>query len=226
MASKSSALRDLRMSTAMSSMTLNRTRSILAPSTSTSRKRVQKDSKLQEELDKKENSKSFTAAPQRTLNLVTPNTKRDWLQKADEIIKSKPKETKKVRKKRLWLQRKNQQKSGLKDKTEQKQRYIGDWAFLPDIALELIFQYLPFEQKTKMGAVCQNWARNMAFCSVRSFFQFLILYKNLLFLRSGQIWLFMIHSVQEADTIMPANFTRLCSFSRFFQVFFSNIIFL
>ena len=171
MASKSSALRDLRMSTAMSSMTLNRTRSILAPSTSTSisRKRVRKDSKIQEELDKKENSKSFTAAPQRTLNLVTPNTKRDWLQKADEIIKSKPKETKKVRKKRLWLQRKSQ-KSGLKDKTEQKQRYIGDWAFLPDIALELIFQYLPFEQKTKMGAVCQNWARNMAFCSVRIFF--------------------------------------------------------
>ena len=172
MASKSSALRDLRMSTAMSSMTLNRTRSILAPSTSTSisRKRVRKDSKLQEELDKKENSKSFTAAPQRTLNLVTPNTNRDWLKKADEIIKSKPKETKKVRKKRLWLQRKSQQKSGLKDKTEQKQRYIGDWAFLPDIALELIFQYLPFEQKTKMGAVCQNWARNMAFCSVRCFF--------------------------------------------------------
>ena len=172
MASKSSALRDLRMSTAMSSMTLNRTRSILAPSTSTSisRKRVRKDSKLQEELDKKENSKSFTAAPQRTLNLVNPNTNRDWLKKADEIIKSKPKETKKVRKKRLWLQRKSQQKSGLKDKTEQKQRYIGDWAFLPDIALELIFQYLPFEQKTKMGAVCQNWARNMAFCSVRFFF--------------------------------------------------------
>ena len=170
MASKSSALRDLRMSTAMSSMTLNRTRSILAPSTSTSRKRVRKDNKIQEELDKKENSKSFTAAPQRTLNLVNPNTNRDWLKKADEIIKSKPKETKKVRKKRLWLQRKNQQKSGLKDKTEQKQRYIGDWAFLPDIALELIFQYLPFEQKTKMGAVCQNWARNMAFCSVRFFF--------------------------------------------------------
>ena len=171
MASKSSALRDLRMSTAMSSMTLNRTRSILAPSTSTI-KNVRKDSKLQEELDKNENSKSFTAAPQRTLNLVNPKTNRDWLKKADEIIKSKPKETKKVRKKRLWLQRKSQQKSGLKDKTEQKQRYIGDWAFLPDIALELIFQYLPFEQKTKMGAVCQNWARNMAFCSVRSFFFF------------------------------------------------------
>ena len=176
MASKSSAtLRDLRMSTAMSSMTLNRTRSILAPSsssTSVSRKRVRKDNKIQEQQEKKENSQNsrFSTAPQKTLNLVTPNTtKRDWLKKADEIIKAKPKETKKVRKKRLWLQAK--EKGGLKAKNGSKQRYVGDWAFLPDIVLEIIFQYLPFEQKTNCAGVCPNWARIMAFSSVRFFFQ-------------------------------------------------------
>ena len=176
MASKGSSatLRDLRMSTAMSSMTLNRTRSILAPSsssTSVSRKRVRKDNKIQEQQEKKENSQNsrFSTAPQKTLNLVTPNTKRDWLKKAEEIIKAKPKETKKVRKKRLWLQAK--EKGGLKAKNGSKQRYIGDWAFLPDIVLEIIFQYLPFEQKTNCAGVCPNWARIMAFSSVRFFFQ-------------------------------------------------------
>ena len=177
MASKGSSatLRDLRMSTAMSSMTLNRTRSILAPSsssTSVSRKRVRKDNKIQEQQEKKENSQNsrFSTAPQKTLNLVTPNTtKQDWLKKAEEIIKAKPKETKKVRKKRLWLQAK--EKGGIKAKNGSKQRYIGDWAFLPDIVLEIIFQYLPFEQKTNCAGVCPNWARIMAFSSVRFLFQ-------------------------------------------------------
>ena len=81
-------------------------------------------------------------------------TKRDWLKKADEIIKAKPKETKRVRKKRLWLARKDQ---NIRKETT-KHRYIGDWEYLPDICLEIIFQYLPFEQKRRVATVCTNWS--------------------------------------------------------------------
>merc|ERR1711935_574506 len=120
MASKN--LRELRMSTAMSSLTLNRTRSTLAPSLSESTTRVKKDLD-KTDIDKKEGSKdkkeeikerelqlSYTAAPKKTLNLINVPAKRDWVSKAEDLIKSdksKNKESRKVKKKRLWLERKN-----------------------------------------------------------------------------------------------------------------------
>ena len=136
-----------------------------------------KDTKIEEPTKKKDGDKNanptsrrnFTAAPKKTLNLApaaATTTKRDWLKKADDIIKTKLKETKKVRKKRLWLERKEngpQQKIGQK-----KKRDIGNWEYLPDICLEIIFQYLPFEQKSKVATVCQNWHRNMSYSSVWS----------------------------------------------------------
>ena len=52
-------------------------------------------------------------------------------------------ESRRVRKKREWLAKQNKSL----DKTEKiKQRkYKGDWANLPDLILEEIFQYLPYK---------------------------------------------------------------------------------
>ena len=54
-------------------------------------------------------------------------------------------ESRRVRKKREWLAKQNKNL----DKTEKiKQRkYKGDWANLPDLILEEIFQYLPYKVK-------------------------------------------------------------------------------
>ena len=107
--------------------------------------------KKEDSKDKKEETKerefqlSYIAAPKKTLNLVNIPAKRDWVSKAEELIKSdksKNRESRKVRKKRLWLERK-----GVKGKIIRKTqaRYLGDWEYLPDLCLELIFQYLTFE---------------------------------------------------------------------------------
>ena len=101
--------------------------------------------------DKKEETKerefqlSYIAAPKKTLNLINVPAKRDWVSKAEDLIKSDKntkKESRKVRKKRLWLERKGA--NGKIIRTTQA-RYVGDWEYLPDLCLELIFQYLTFE---------------------------------------------------------------------------------
>ena len=108
------------------------------------------------------NKRNFNAVPTRTLNISSissSSTKpRDWLSKSDAILKSAEKksgETRRQRKKRLWLERQQSRKSaGGKNFAEtskkQLQKFANnggdkDWGYLPDIALEIIFQYLPFE---------------------------------------------------------------------------------
>lgn len=56
-------------------------------------------------------------------------------------------ESRKVRKKREWLAKQNKNL----DKTEpnKKKKYKGDWANLPDLILEEIFQYLPYKVRNK-----------------------------------------------------------------------------
>ena len=56
-------------------------------------------------------------------------------------------ESRRVRKKREWLAKQNQNL----DKTEpiKKKKYKGDWANLPDLILEEIFQYLPYKVRNK-----------------------------------------------------------------------------
>ena len=82
--------------------------------------------------------------------------RRDWLSKADEILKNSSGknnsgnkiagESRRRRKKRLWLERKLTRKiadDGNKNNFENV--YVGDWAYLPDLVLEMIFQYLDFK---------------------------------------------------------------------------------
>ncbi len=56
-------------------------------------------------------------------------------------------ETRRQRKKRLWLARMERMRSGrLPTLGEEGRRSDGSyWAFLPDLVLELIFQMLPYE---------------------------------------------------------------------------------
>ena len=108
------------------------------------------------------NKRNFNAVPTRTLNISSissSSTKpRDWLSKSDAILKSAEKksgETRRQRKKRLWLERQQSRKSAggksfAKTSEKQLQKFANnagdkDWGYLPDIALEIIFQYLPFE---------------------------------------------------------------------------------
>lgn len=87
--------------------------------------------------------RNFTAAPSKTLNIVNVQaapTRRDWVKRADQILET-AKESRKVRKKRLWLER----KEGRLKKEKKEQPYLGNWEYLPDLCLELIFQYLSFE---------------------------------------------------------------------------------
>ena len=77
---------------------------------------------------------------------VSVKPKTDWLAKADALSAKKEKESReprKVRKKREWLLRKNDKATQLLHKGAK--RYCGEWAYLPDLCLELIFQYLPFD---------------------------------------------------------------------------------
>ena len=92
----------------------------------------------------KETQRSYIAAPTRTLNLINVSVKKDWVSKADEMMKSKKvnKESRKVRKKRLWLQRKEGHGKIIR---KSQIRHRGDWENLPDLCLEIIFQYLPFD---------------------------------------------------------------------------------
>ena len=80
------------------------------------------------------------------------------MSKSDAILKSAEKksgETRRQRKKRLWLERQQSRKSAggksfAETSKKQLQKFANnggdkDWGYLPDIALEIIFQYLPFE---------------------------------------------------------------------------------
>ena len=107
------------------------------------KKEGSKDKK--EEIKEREFQLSYIAAPKKTLNLINVPAKRDWVSKAEDLIKSdksKNKESRKVRKKRLWLQRKSANGKLIR---KSQARYVVDWEYLPDLCLELIFQYLTFE---------------------------------------------------------------------------------
>ena len=107
------------------------------------KKEGSKDKK--EEIKEREFQLSYIAAPKKTLNLINVPAKRDWVSKAEDLIKSdksKSKESRKVRKKRLWLQRKSANGKLIR---KIQARYVVDWEYLPDLCLELIFQYLTFE---------------------------------------------------------------------------------
>ena len=83
-------------------------------------------------------------------NATAAVTKKDWVSKADIILKSsEKKETKRQRKKRLWLEKKQAGFRGSDKKSKDLAKIgktnCGDWANLPDLVLEMIFQYLPFE---------------------------------------------------------------------------------
>ena len=111
--------------------------------TNIDKKESNKDKK--EEIKEREFQLSYIAAPKKTLNLINVPAKRDWVSKAEDLIKSdksKSKESRKVRKKRLWLQRKNANGKLIR---KNHARFLGDWEYLPDLCLELIFQYLSFE---------------------------------------------------------------------------------
>ena len=107
------------------------------------KKEGSKDKK--EEIKEREFQLSYIAAPKKTLNLINVPAKRDWVSKSEDLIKSdksKSKESRKVRKKRLWLQRRNANGKLIR---KNQARFLGDWEYLPDLCLELIFQYLSFE---------------------------------------------------------------------------------
>ena len=114
--------------------------------TDVNKKEGSKDRKEEiKEIKERELQLSYTAAPKKTLNLINVPAKRDWVSKAEDLIKSdksKNKESRKVRKKRLWLERKNANGKLIR---KNQARFVGDWEYLPDLCLELIFQYLTFE---------------------------------------------------------------------------------
>ena len=120
------------------------------------KKEGSKDKK--EEIKEREFQLSYTAAPKKTLNLINVPAKRDWVSKAEDLIKSdksKNKESRKVRKKRLWLQRKSANGKLIR---KNQARFVGDWEYLPDLCLELIFQYLSFEVSQRKKITVLNIA--------------------------------------------------------------------
>ena len=100
-----------------------------------------KDSAKVEE-KKQLTTRNFSAAPKRTLNLapsaVVP-LKKDWVAKAEQaLVKEVKKETKRERKRRIWNER-------IGGKRTREVKHYGNWEYLPDLCLEQIFQYLPYE---------------------------------------------------------------------------------
>ena len=62
---------------------------------------------------------------------------------------SRPKETKRARKRREWMERLSRREQGMTDPGRRHQQYRGDWAYLPDLVLEEIFQYLGYKVSNK-----------------------------------------------------------------------------
>lgn len=146
MSDRKTSLRDLRLSQATSLLSTSRVKSTLAPST------------LRERPTKADSSsgRTFTAAPKQRLNLSEARS-RDWVSKADAVLKAREsakKETKRVRKRRQWQERLERRKSSdfAPKKREDDQ---SPWAYIPDLVLEKIFQYLPFQVRNMV-----KWVRH------------------------------------------------------------------
>ncbi len=150
----SGGLRELRASAASSLLS---TSSILAPSSlATARRRNPTAAAT-------DRRASYASIPKRTLNLadVRSSNRRTevvdpfgaggrWVAKADAILEAKkqPKESRRNRKKRQWLERKEaRSKNGSRASNGDYSREPDEqsfWAYLPDVVLEYIFQLLPF----------------------------------------------------------------------------------
>ncbi|TRY74482.1 hypothetical protein TCAL_01322 [Tigriopus californicus] len=137
MSERKTSLRDLRLSQAANLLSTSRVKSTLAPSTLRERP-TKGDASL---------GRTFNAAPKQRLNLSEARS-RDWVSRADAVLKAKEsakKETKRARKRRQWQERLEARKSdGLTAKTPGDNQ--SPWAFIPDLVLEKIFRYLPFQE--------------------------------------------------------------------------------
>ena len=60
----------------------------------------------------------------------------------DQLVEKTLGESRRVRKKRKWLLMNNKSQQ---DQVRKPKQYQGDWAALPDLCLEQIFQYLPYK---------------------------------------------------------------------------------
>ncbi|XP_059097343.1 uncharacterized protein LOC131891715 isoform X2 [Tigriopus californicus] len=157
MSERKTSLRDLRLSQAANLLSTSRVKSTLAPSTLRERP-TKGDASL---------GRTFNAAPKQRLNLSEARS-RDWVSRADAVLKAKEsakKETKRARKRRQWQERLEARKSdGLTAKTPGDNQ--SPWAFIPDLVLEKIFRYLPFQSKVSAAMACRHWSRCMKFRSV------------------------------------------------------------
>ncbi|XP_071746684.1 uncharacterized protein [Lepeophtheirus salmonis] len=84
---------------------------------------------------------TYSSAPTRRLNLLNPSLPVLEAKSASSNTSVVKKETRRVRKKREWIERKECQTL-----EPQKSRYYGDWALLPDLILQKIFQYIPYQE--------------------------------------------------------------------------------
>ena len=62
--------------------------------------------------------------------------------RVDRLVEKTLGESRRVRKKRKWLLMNNKSQQ---DQVRKPKQYQGDWAALPDLCLEQIFQYLPYK---------------------------------------------------------------------------------
>ena len=149
MSSTRSTLRDLRLSSASS---LLRTPTTLNPSISSITRTSNNVS-----------NSSYSAIPSRTLKLteIAPKQGKNYKGSTNLI---KKKESRKERKKREWLQRQNSPKINKNNEP----KFQSDWAYLPDLVLELIFQMLPMESRISASLACHSWSKILKLRSVWS----------------------------------------------------------
>merc|ERR1719365_434295 len=57
------------------------------------------------------------------------------------------------------MERKSRREQGIPIRAKAEQKYQGDWAYLPDLVLEEIFQYLGYKSKLAAALVCRQWSR-------------------------------------------------------------------
>ena len=137
----SSSLRRLRLDTASDAFSASRTRAILAPS----ELKIRNYKKSDDKEDSKQLT-NFSKAPSKTLSIVDFG-KSKWTRRAEQEVvsgkKIEKKESRRVKKKREWLERQEAKKNGTLFVGLAKNK--GDWALLPDLILQEIFQYLPYK---------------------------------------------------------------------------------
>uniref|UniRef100_A0A0K2T9A3 F-box domain-containing protein n=1 Tax=Lepeophtheirus salmonis TaxID=72036 RepID=A0A0K2T9A3_LEPSM len=97
---------------------------------------------------------TYSSAPTRRLNLLNPSLPVLEAKSASSNTSVVKKETRRVRKKREWIERKECQTL-----EPQKSRYYGDWALLPDLILQKIFQYIPYQTRLVASLTCINWSK-------------------------------------------------------------------